>query len=77
MNSKKSDQFLFQIKKNTESLNDQTKTTPEECLEFNLLKSLDTFSLNTSLHCIRSRTMDAKLNSFRIVLMSFQYNKIQ
>ena len=43
-------ELLLSIKKHTDKLIDQTKTKPQETLEFKMNKQIQTFSLNPSIN---------------------------
>ena len=46
------DELLLLIKKNTDTMNEQTKTKPQETLEFKLNKQVQTFSFNPAINLV-------------------------
>ena len=56
-------QLLLLIKKHTDSLIEQTKTNPQETLEFKMNKQLQTFSFNPPINLVEEGKWSLGLSS--------------
>ena len=68
-------EFLLLIKKHTDTLIEQTKTKPQETLEFKMIKQMQTFSFNPPIHLFEEGKWLLAVSSFECNKFCFQHNQ--
>ena len=64
-------ELLLLIKKHTDTLIEQTKTKPQEALEFKMNKQMQTYSFNLPIKLVEERKWLQAVTSFEATICSF------